>query len=207
MGSSGDGRGRPSKVASLVDEYDLEGVGAELEHRWTLADRSERWSLRDLADYFNRQVLERALGDAGVQPIAGEAENVYRLLVDDDVSDADRTRAERRLEREGLDVEELRSQFVSYQAIRTYLSEHRGAEYTPAETDQVRSSLETIQRLRSRTARVAESKVEQRASSGDLSLGETRVTVDVTVFCRDCGRQFDVETLFDRGGCDCPPGE
>lgn len=56
-------RGRRSKVARLIDEYEWTGLGATLEARWT-ADGSERASLRDLADQFNERVLEAALREA-----------------------------------------------------------------------------------------------------------------------------------------------
>lgn len=203
MGTSGNGRGRPSKVVRLIDRYGLDGLGAELEDLWTTERQSERKSLRELADYFNRRMLEKVLTETGSQPLDGEVENIYRLLEGADASAADRTRVERRLEREGIDVEALRSDFVSYQAIRTYLRKHRDAEYSPQTADRTEKALENIQRLRSRMVTVTESKLDQMKKGDELSLGETRVTVDVRVFCSDCGQQFDVGTLLDRGGCDC----
>ncbi len=45
--------GRPSsKVAPLIDEYELDGLGAEFEARWTGAGEV-RMRLRDLAEFFN----------------------------------------------------------------------------------------------------------------------------------------------------------
>ena len=61
------------------------------------------------------------LEDAAVQTFDGEIENMYRLLTDDDVSSAESTRIKRRLERDGVDVETLLSDFVTYEAIGTYL--------------------------------------------------------------------------------------
>lgn len=203
MGSTRDGRGRPSKVAQLIDRYGLEGLGEELEYLWTTDDENERRSLRDLAEYFNRQLLEASLAEAGTQHVSGEVETIYRLLADDDTTSADRTRIERRLERDGIDVADLRSDFVSYQAIRTYLKSHRDAEYSPRDVDQVDSAGETIQQLRTRTAAVTESKLGRLRKGNEISLGDARVTVDVSVFCRDCDNHFDVGTLLDRGGCDC----
>lgn len=48
------------KVARVIREYDLEGLGDELEHGWT-ADGDNRTSLRGLATYFNERVLDAAL--------------------------------------------------------------------------------------------------------------------------------------------------
>ncbi|TKR27571.1 rod-determining factor RdfA [Natronomonas salsuginis] len=196
----GSGRGRRSKVARLLQEYDIEDLGAELERRWT-ADE-DRQSLRELAAYFNQRILERALEDADVRPLDGEVENIYRLLTDDS-SGADRTRIRRRLERDGLDVDAIETDFVTYQAIRTYLKKHRGAEYTPDETDPVEREITNIQQLRGRVDSVTEGKLEQLRASGHLELGTFRTLVDVRVVCEDCNTQFSAVELLERGHCNC----
>lgn len=62
-------------------------------------------SLRELADYFNQQLLRAAMTDAGMQPLSGEVQNTYQLLTSEDVGEADQTRISRHLEREEIDVE------------------------------------------------------------------------------------------------------
>lgn len=198
--------GRAGKVARLVDEYDFDCLGAEFERRWT-ANGDERASLRDLADAFNRRLLARHLSDAGVSTLAGEPTALYRLLTDDDVGAAERTQARRRLEREGVDVAVLRDEFVSYQAIRTYLTDDRGVEYedaTDAESDPVAAATDTIGRLRSRLASVTRTRLEAARRADAVDLDEYDVSVAVRVACRDCGREVAVETLLADGGCDCP---
>lgn len=194
--------GRRTKVVRLIDEYGLDSIGAELEQRWT-TDGDDRMSLRALADYFNRQLLATAMADADMQPLSGEVENVYRLLTDDDVGGADRTRTRRRLEREGVDVETVERDFVTYQAIRTYLKEHRGAEHTTDDRPRIDVEAENIQRLRGRTVTVTAGKLEQLANGDQVVLGDFRVFVDVNVLCEDCEAQYDVDTLLERGGCEC----
>lgn len=196
----GSGRGRRSKVARLLQEYDIEDLGAELERRWTAEE--DRQSLRELAAYFNQQVLERALEGADIRPLDGEVENIYRLLTDDS-SGADGTRIRRRLERDGLDVEAIEKDFVTYQAIRTYLKKHRGAEYTPDETDPVEREITNIQQLRGRVDSVTAGKLEQLRASGHLELGTFRTLVDVRVVCEDCNTQFSAIELLERGHCNC----
>ena len=71
-------------------------------------------SLRELADLFSQRVVRVAMEHAGIQVFEGEAENVYQLLSDDEVSVGCCVQAERRLEREGLDVDSLTSDFVSH---------------------------------------------------------------------------------------------
>jgi hypothetical protein len=118
-GADSKRRGRRSKVVSLIDHDELKALGGELEQLWTADD--DRHSLRDLAECFNQQLLAHTLEDAAVQTFDGEIENMYRLLTDDDVSSAESTRIKRRLERDGVDVETLSSDFVTYKAIGTYL--------------------------------------------------------------------------------------
>jgi hypothetical protein len=200
-GTDGSGRGRRSKVARLIEEYELEGLGAEMERLWT--DDEDRRSLRDLATRFNQELLARTLEEAGVQQLDGEVENTYRLLTADDVGGADRTRVRRRLEREGVDLDALLDDFVTYQAVRTYLRSHREAEYTPAETDPIERETRNLQRLRGRIDTVTEGKLEQLREDDQITLGEFRTIVDVRVICEDCGGQFDVVDLLADGGCDC----
>lgn len=205
MGQSDGSRtgsgGRQSKVGRLIEEYDLQGLGAELERLWT-ADEDRR-SLRDLAEYFNQQLLTQALEAATIQPLDGEVENTYRLLTDDEVSSAEATRIKRRLERDGVDVESLLDDFVTYQAIRTYLKDHRDAEYTPDETDPLEREETNLQKLRGRMVSVTEGKVEQLRESDELTLGEFRTLAEIQVICEDCNTQYDVVELLDRGGCHC----
>lgn len=197
-------RSRQSKVARLLEEYDLEGLGPELETYWT-ADENRR-SLRDLAAYFNQQLLEKRVEETDAQPVDGEVENIYRLLISDEVSSADRTRIRRRLERDGIDVENLQKDFVTYQAIRTYLKEDRNAEYTPDQTDPVERESTNLQQLQGRVVSVTEGKLQQLRDTDELTLGEFRTLATIQVVCENCNSQFDLFELFERGGCDCSEG-
>jgi hypothetical protein len=196
-----DGHRRQVKVARLIDEYELTGLGSELERRWT-ADE-DRMSLRELATFFNQKLLAEALDETDERPLRGELEHLYRLLVNDEESTAEQTRARRRLKRAGVDVESLRGDFVSYQAIRTYLKRDRSAESPTDETDPLERAEESLQRLQGRTVTVAESKLEQLQDGGHLTLGDTRTTVDIRVMCETCGGQYTLRELFDQGGCNC----
>jgi hypothetical protein len=193
--------GRQSKIARLIEEYDLQGLGAKLEQMWTAEE--DRRSLRDLAADFNQRLLEQRLEASSVQQLDGELENTYRLLTDGEVSSAETTRIERRLERNGVDVESLRNDFVTYQAIRSYLKECRGAEYSPAETDPLEREAATVQKLQGRMVSVTEGKLERLREGGHLSLGEFRTLGKIQVVCEDCNTQLDVRELLDRGGCYC----
>jgi hypothetical protein len=207
MATDGDD-GPSSKVARLIETYDVDdGLGDELEALWT-ADGSERKSLRDLADYFNRQLLEAALSSTNTATVDGEAANLYRLLTADDVSSGMRTEARTQLDRAGVDVEQLERDFVTYQAIRSYLKSYRGAEYEgTSDEESVENVRETVQRLQSRLQRVVENGLARLRSTDRLTLGEFRLFVDIDVLCESCGAQYGVVDLLKRGGCDCDADE
>ena len=200
---SGDSNnGRQTKVARLIDEYGLETLGPEMERRWT-SDGDDRLSLRALADHFNQQLLADRMAEAGMQPLAGETENTYRLLTDEDVGSADRTRTRRRLERNGVDVESLRDDFVTYQAIRSYLKDDRGAEHTTDDRPRTVVEAENIQRLRGRATTVTEERLDQLQKGGHVQIGDFRVLAEINVFCEDCGKRYEIEELLERGECAC----
>jgi len=196
---NGDDSEPRSKVARLIESYDLAPIGDDLETAW-LGEGQERKSLRDLADQFNRALVLAAIRDAGMDVVDGEARNYYRLLTDDDVTAGTRVEARNRLSGAGVDVDSLEEQFVSYQSIRHYLTEVRGASYERTGSDDERTVLE---RLQSRVERVVGDTVDRLSGSERLSIGEYRVFVSVDVLCQDCGGQYSVGELIQRGHCDC----
>ena len=195
---------RPSsKVARLIEEYDLDGLGADLEARWT-GDGIDRMSLRDLAEFFNKRLLEQALMDVGMSTLESDLDATYEHLTGEDVSTGVRTEARSRLERNGIDTEALESDFVTYQAIRSYLKEWRSAEYEQvSDAEKLEKDLETIQRLLTRTHSVAEHRVELLRDTDRLALERFEVLLDAQVLCQECGTQYSLPELFDQGGCDC----
>ena len=204
--STDAGEVKRTKVGRLIGEYDLDGIGDELERRWT-GEGGERDSLRTLAEVFNEHLLERAMLDAGMSPLDGEVANAYRLLTDGDVSTGVRTETEARLDRQGVDVERVRSDFVTYQAVRTYLKDVRGASYDAETGDALERAGSSFARLIGRTTAVVEQKLDQLRSGGALTLGAFNVRTSVSVYCEDCESEYDVVTLLERGGCDCDGSE
>ena len=200
---SSEAPAQTSKVKRVIEEYDLTDMGRELEEYW-LGEESRRYSLRELAEHLNRRILRSAMVDAGMSTMDGEVENVHRLLTNDDVSEGVRTQARKNLEREGVDPERLERDFVSHQAIHTYLTKYRGVSHeATSDEDQMEKYTGTIQRLGSRTTAVTETTLDRLDETGRITLGDFDVLVDVRVFCRDCGSAYPVEELVENGGCEC----
>ncbi len=192
--------GRRTKVARVIEEHGLEEMGAQIEAAWT-GENGERTSLRDLADEFNQAVLEAALRETGISPMTFEVSGTYEALSHG--SGSERTRAERRLEREGIDPETLSRDFVSHQAIHTYLKKDRKATLPEKDTNPIEGKIKAIEKLQGRVTAVTESSISSLASADHLNHDEYDVLVDVRVLCPDCGSDYSIGELLRSGGCKC----
>jgi hypothetical protein len=191
------------KVGRVLSDYNLLDLHAELPELW-LGESGEATSLRALAERINVAVLEQAMERAGMDPLEGEAENAYRLLTSDDVSVGVQTQQRNRLERAGIDIDDLESDFVTHQAVHTYLTKGLGVSKEEADqTDPVTKHRERIQRLRSRTTAVMENSLSELDKGDHITLGSFDATVDLRVYCRDCETQYDLSSLLEAGGCNC----
>jgi hypothetical protein len=191
------------KVGTVLSSYDLLDLHAELPAMW-LGETGEAKSLRDLADEINIAVLRRAMERAGTDPLEGEAANAYRLLTGDDVSAGVRTQQRNRLEREGVAVDELDGDFVTHQAVYTYLTKGLGvSKDTTDNTDPLEKHEQRIQRLRSRTEAVTESSLSELDNADEITLVSCDTNVDIRIYCQDCQTQYDLTDLLRAGGCNC----
>lgn len=190
-----------SKVERVIEKYDLENFGDELARRWTAPEDSD--SLRNLADLMNQTVISAALRESNAEVLQGEVENMYTLLTDDETTEGMRVQAKNTLESKGMDVDQLLSDFVSHQAVYTYLTDIRDVSKETNSTNRVDSVIQSVQKLRGRLVAVIERSLTSLRSTHKLRLGDFDVLVDTQVYCRDCGTQYEVIQLLERGGCDC----
>ncbi|MBX0297694.1 rod-determining factor RdfA [Haloarcula nitratireducens] len=193
---------RSSKVDRVISKYGLSGFGIELENRWLGNDR-EQQSLRTLADVLNRRILKSAMIDSGMLAKQDRVDQLYTALTDDSTTEGTRLEALNELNREGIDTDAIQDDFVSHQAIHTYLREDRGIERRDSDTDQVAKTRETIERLQGRLQAVAEKGIKNLISTGRLVLGSFDVIITIQVVCTDCNQQYGISELFERGHCNC----
>jgi len=186
------------KVGRVSQERALSGLDEELRERWESGS-----SLRDLETYVNEQVLAGAMQRAGLDPVDGEAANLYRVLTDDDVSAGERVTATSRLEREGVDLGAVRADFVSYGTVRTHLRDCLGVETSRDRSIDADEARRTVLRLVSRTEAVTERTVERLTDAGILSIPEPSVGLSLRVACGACGDEYTFSDLLAHGGCSC----
>ncbi|ELY63804.1 rod-determining factor RdfA [Natrinema versiforme] len=199
--------GRRTKVERVMDQYGLEEWGERLEAEW-IGDGTERTSLRDLATEFNQAVLRAAVREAGASVLDTDIDSLYRTLTDDDVSRSDAVRKRRELERSGVDIDDVRSDFVTHQTIYTYLTNVRDASLPEEDSeDRIERKKETVQRLAGRTQVITESTLDELRNAGELTDKDYEVFVDVRAICGQCGADYPIADLLDQGGCDCDETE
>ncbi len=191
------------KVGRVIDEYELATLNDELVTYWT-EEGEQRYSLRELAAYVNRTVLRAAMDNAGVAYKDGEVENTYRLLTDDDVSSGMRTETRRDLEHDSVPVDQVERHFVSHQTVHNHLTDCLDTSMVkPDDEQRAENARDKIRALQNRTVAVTDDTI-NRLNRGDvLDVGDFDVLVDVSIICSDCGNQYTVTNLLDRGGCEC----
>jgi hypothetical protein len=194
---------RNYKVGEILAEYGLLDLHDKLSKLW-LGENGEKVSLRNLAERINIALVRRSLEEAGEEPLEGEAENTYRLLSSDEVSSGVRVQQRNQLQRAGIDVNQLENDFVTHQAVHTYLTKGLGiSKDTSTDTDPVETHKERIQRLRSRMNAVLGQSVSELRTTGELSTGQLDTTVNLQAYCQDCENQYDAIELLEKGGCGC----
>ncbi|MFA9503914.1 rod-determining factor RdfA [Natrinema sp. H-ect1] len=195
--------GRRTKVERVMDQYGLEEWGERLEAEW-IGDGTDRTSLRDLATEFNEAVLRAAVREAGGSALDTDVGSLYRTLTDDDASRSVAVRRRRELERAGVDVDAVESDFVTHQTIYSYLTNVREASLPEEDTeDRIERKKETVQRLAGRTQVITESTLEELGNADEITDREYEVFVDVRTICGNCGADYGIAELLERGGCDC----
>lgn len=190
------------KVGRVLERWNLAALDDDMASRWRTGDAS----LRTLERELNVAVVRAAARESGVATLDGEAENVYRLLTDDDVTSGMRVQARRRLENDGLDVDDLTSDFVSHQTIHNHLTGCLGVEREPDDRDPVQAAEERIRPLQSRLEAVVSDSLDGLSNGGVVTLGDHDVFTEVTVSCNECGTRRELGEFLDRGGCECGDG-
>lgn len=199
---SSDAAGGSTKIDRVMRTYGLVEMGDELERRWLGTGDTEQSSTRELADHFNKEILQAAIKESDTFTLSGEVEEVYRTLTDGENADATLVRS--RLEQSGIDVEAVTDDFISHQTVYRYLKDYRGVEQPQrSPEEEIEDAVDVVQQLQGRTTAVTEQKIMSLKNKGLVSVGGFSVLNDVQVICESCGRSHEVTSFFEQGGCIC----
>lgn len=190
------------KVCRVLEKYDCEHYDERLVEQWT-APKAERKGYRQLARWLNVALLRGEMDRVGLSTLGGEVESKYDRLRGDPTTAAE---LERGLAMEGVRIEELTDDFVSYGVVRRHLTEClEASRERPPPTDWETDAIDiTVDRA---TEKLGEA-VSSLRSKGRLETSEA-VSVHVTaeVECERCQSRVPVERAVRRGYvCSCARG-
>jgi len=182
------------KVGRIKEKYDLTDLDETLRERYAGGDTS----LRDLADDVNRRITETFL-DGGSHP----SNYVYAVLGgDEDVSAAERNDLRRRLRADGYDLDELRADWVSHMAIRTYLQSDLDVD-TKRQRARSRDPLATLEKIRGLVNRDEQIVEEALKVTDGVDVDGLSIHADVYVMDEATGETERIEQfLRDRAASD-----
>ena len=184
----------------MEDKYGLVNLDDRLQRR----REEEESSLRELEEYVNKQILRSAMRDNGMSTLDVEVTSYYELLTDDNVNDISYKETRRELENNGVDVDRLVSNFVSYQTVRTHLNEcldiSTSKEYTP----DIAKDRDRFIGLKQRVEDVVERALNRLHKHDALHIPEPEVNTSIRVRCGKCGDVYDVFQFLDEEACSCP---
>jgi hypothetical protein len=191
------------KIDRVVAGYDLlaadprhDSLHEGLLRRWRGDGDHEAAGYRTLTTWFNRRLLRAASRAAGRDVPAARLEYEYDALTGED--DLVRAEVGERLGAEGVDVEGVRDDFVSWGTMRTHLTDCLdGEKPSPDPGDWERESIDIA---RSVAAEKVETALSSLATKGEIADAD-RVAVDVGIElqCPECPTRAPLTIALDRG--------
>lgn len=191
------------KLGRVADQHGLSTLSDDLIAYWT-GTGAKQYSTRELATLVNQRVLESAFNQASLSYKEGEIENTYKLLTDDDVTSGTRVQTRNELERDGVPIERIESDFVSHQTVYNHLTDCLGVSLDPpTDEERLERGAERLGALQNRTEAVTVDTIAQLQRNDVVDIGAFDVLVSVMVTCEDCHQQYTIRELLDEQACAC----
>lgn len=181
------------KVCRVSNDRRLGEIDDRLLELWH-RDGAQRMGYRKLARWLNVMMLRQEMDHAGLATLGGEAESKYDRLQGDNPTVAVEVREN--LIANGIDVENLESDFVSYGVVRTHIKDCLGAERDESPSDWEQDSIEIVRdRAREKIAEAVSSLVnkDKLRANGDVS-----VHFSVDLECEECKARIPLERALRR---------
>jgi len=192
------------KVDSLIERHALtvpdagyESVDEYLVARWTGSDGRSAVGYKALTEWFNKRLLKRIYDEHDRGTVNVHLEREYEIITGDQDIQRDELAAD--LATDGLDIDDIADELVSWSTMRHHLKGCLDAEKdtTPAETDW---ETNTVQMTRERAAEKARSVLSSLTSKGRLrDADRAQVDVQVKLSCPDCSVRVPFEDAVERG--------
>ena len=187
------------KVTRVAQEYHIRDVDEKL-----LQQRERGTSLRELAIFFNKQILSKAL-DRATQEVVGDTETIYEVLMDDDTDRARQAELRSKLTRYNVDIDDAQQDFISHQTVQNHLNDCRELNTGRESTLDLEGGRKTIEWAQARSEGIIEQTIERLRNAGEVADTQTEVTQSVRVACSACGQSYRIEKFLEQAGCGCHP--
>jgi len=192
------------KVDSLVERHGLtvpdpeyDSVDEYLVTRWTGDDGRSAEGYKAITEWFNKRLLRRIYETHGRDTVSIHLDREYETIVGDDDIDRDELAAD--LSTDGLDIDELADELVSWSTMRHHLKGCLEAEKT-TESASTDWQMNTVAMAKERAVEKTRSVLSSLDSSGRLPEAErAEVEVQVKLSCPDCSVRVPFENAVERG--------
>lgn len=181
------------KIERIAQKYGVEEIGDELVAYW-IGDGPDK-SVRELAAYFNFQIVDTALRNAGIILDREVVESIAEKLQTDDARFTETEFGDR-----DVDLSEVKHDLVSYQSVHTYLREIREVE-KPDSVKTKSQRIDDLRKLHARVVKVSRGTATQLIQRGDVEGPAPRIEVDATALCLDCQTETNLLIYLHNGGC------
>jgi hypothetical protein len=187
----------------VIAEYGLDGADPRhgsihegLLARWRGEGSHSETGYRTLTEWFNRRLLRQVCADSGRDVGAGRVDHDYDALTGED--DLHRAEVADSLRADGVDVDRVVSDMVSWGTMRTHLTDCLDGEKASASGGDWER--DTIEMARGFAREKVESALSSLETKGALDgVARTAVTVQVQVQCQECPTRVPLEVALDRG--------
>lgn len=194
---------RGTKIERNIEKYNLDSLDDDIREQ-----RVAGSSLRDLADFVNRRILEQALSQRSVDLLT-DVDRVYEILTDDSVSTGRRVEVESKLRQADLAVDEIRSDFVSHQTVKHYLNDHLDIDTSRQSSLSQEDAFQRLNWAQSQNEAIIRNTLEQLSAAGILKTCEFDLAMSIRVTCHECNESYSLQDFVTRGECGClvPEGD
>lgn len=186
-----------TKIDKNIEKYSLEGLNKKIRGR-----RTSGSSLRDLADFINKRILEHAITEDDIDLIV-DVDGLYHILTSDEVSVGRRSEIEAKLERGHVPVDEVMSDFVSHQTVSYHLNDRLDIDTSRQVTLTKDDAIERINWAQSQSKGIIENTLEQLEKGGLLESRGFEITNSIRVICNSCQETHSLYDFIEQGQCEC----
>lgn len=190
--------GRTAATHELPIGDEQNGLEEQLRGRWLGVEGYPETSLRDLTDWFNRQVMRTRYIEQGRNTLDAHLRSDHAVLTDPDHEEYHALLSD--LGTDGIDGEDLRSDFVSVSTLYRHLTECIGAQKHDDHRDPRAVADDKIAHVRDTAQMYLSDVLSAWESRGVVkSATEASLTVEIYLECPVCSRQAAIEVVRQRG--------